>query len=127
MTSEKPKIFIVDNEIEICNFLKDFFDFIGYESVYETDGKKALKKVETIDYDIIFIDLSLDTIPGFEILKKSKSVKPLSEVIVITGFGSEEIILQTLKSGASAFIQKPISFSEIKIQTEQALAKRRFD
>ena len=69
----------------------------------------------------------LDTISGIEILEKSKDIKPLSEVIVITGYGSEKTILQTLWHGASSYIQKPISFSEIKVHTEEALAKLRFN
>ncbi len=127
MPKKKTKIFIVDNELEICNLLKDFFDFIGYESTCETDGEKAYTELEDIDYDLLFVDLMLDTISGIEILKKSKAIKPLSEVIVITGYGSEETILQTLRLGASSYIQKPISFTEIKIQTEETLAKRRFN
>ncbi len=127
MVNDNPKIFIVDNEIEICKLLKDFFDFIGYESIYETDGEKAFAELENIDYDLMFVDLMLNTISGVEILIKSKDIKPLSEVIVITGYGSEKTILQTLRHGASSYIQKPISFSEIKVQTEEALAKRRFN
>jgi len=127
VVNTNPKIFIVDNELEICKLLKDFFDFIGYESTYETDGEKAYAELENIDYDLMFLDLMLSTISGIEILKKSKTVKPLSEVIVVTGYGSEETILQTLRLGASSYIQKPISFSEIKVQTEEALAKCRFN
>ncbi len=127
MNNEKPKILIVDNEIEICKIIRGFFDFIKYESMYETDGEKALDELKNIDYDILFVDLRLDKVSGIEILKKSKSVKPLSEVIVITGFGSDETILQTFQNGASAYIQKPISFTEIKIQTEEALARRRLN
>ena len=123
----RPKIFIVDNEIEICSLLKDFFDFFEYDSVYETDGEKALANLESIDYDLLFVDLRLNKISGIEILKKSKEIKPLSEVIIVTGYGSEETILQSLQYGASSYIQKPISFSEIKIQTEEAIAKYRFN
>ena len=127
MGSGVPKIFIVDNEIEVCNLLKDFFDFIGYESQFETDGRKAYENIESYEYDVLFVDLRLDSISGIDILKRSKKIKPLSEVIVVTGFGSDETILQTFQYGASAYIQKPISFAEIKVQTEAALARRRLN
>lgn len=127
MIEKKIKIFIIDNELEICNLLKDFFDFIGYESRFETDGEKAMEMLEHIEYDIMFVDLRLDPVSGIDILKKSKAVKPLSEVIIVTGFGSEEIIIQTLRYGALTFIEKPISFSEVKVQTEMALARLRFN
>ncbi len=127
MSETKPKIFIVDNEIEICHLFKDFFDFIGYDSFFETDGEKALAGLENYEYDVLFVDLKLETLSGIEILKKSKVVHPLSEVIVVTGFGSEETVLMTIAYGAISYIQKPISFSEIRIQAEEALAKRRFN
>lgn len=127
MQYQKPKILIVDNEIEICRLFKDFFDFIGYDSEYETDGEKAIDRLPSLEYDLLFVDLKLDTISGLEVLKKSKVTHPLSEVIVVTGFGSEETVLRTYQYGASSFIQKPISFSDIRIQTEEALARNRFN
>ncbi|MCE5251655.1 diguanylate cyclase [bacterium] len=127
MKNKKPKILIIDNEYEICNLFKDFFDFMGYDSAYETDGKKALDELESLTYDVLFVDLKLDNLSGIEILKKSKDIHPLSEVIVVTGYGSDETVLSTLNSGALSYIQKPISFSEIKIQTEIALSKCLFN
>ena len=126
MTENKPKILIVDNEIEICNLFKDFFDFLGYNSTFETDGEKVLRELEKYEYDLLFLDLKLDPISGMDILIKSKKLFPFSEVIVVTGYGTEETVLLTMHYGASSYIQKPISFSDIKVQTEEALAKRRF-
>lgn len=127
MENDKPKVLIIDNEIEICQLFKDFFDFIGYESFYETEGEKVINELENLDYDLMFVDLRLNGFSGIEILKKSKQVKPLSEVIIVTGFGSDETILETLLYGAAAYIQKPISFSGVKVQAEEALAKRNFN
>ena len=126
MSENKPKILIVDNEIEICNLFKDFFDFIGYDSTFESDGEKVLRELEKFEYDLLFLDLKLDTVSGIDILKKSKKLFPFSEVIVVTGYGTEETVLLTMHYGASSYIQKPISFSDIKVQTEEAFAKRRF-
>jgi len=127
MAKKKPTIFVVDNEIEICNLLKDFFDFMGFDSQFETDGQKVLRDLERYEYDVLFVDLRLDAVSGIEILKKSRALKPLSEVIVVTGFGTDDTILQTFQYGASAYIQKPISFTEIKVHTEAALARRRLN
>jgi diguanylate cyclase (GGDEF)-like protein len=127
MSRKKPKILIVDNEIEICTLFKDFFDFIGYESTFQTDGELILRELDKMEYDLLFVDLKLDTISGIEIVKKSKKVHPISEIIVVTGFGSEDSVTETLHYGASSYIQKPISFSDIRIQTEQALARNSFN
>ncbi|MFC1511711.1 diguanylate cyclase [Candidatus Latescibacterota bacterium] len=128
MSIGKPKVFIIDNEIEICNLMKDFFDFVGFDSLCESDGDKGFKNLNKIDYDIMFVDLRFNgTVSGIDILRKSKKVHPLSEVIIITGYGSEETIRETLRYGAFAYLQKPISFAEIKVHTAEALAKRRFN
>ena len=128
MTIAKPKIFIIDNEIEICNLMKDFFDFVGYDSITESDGEKGYDNLDNIEYDLMFVDLRFNgTVTGIDILKKSKKVHPLSEVIIITGYGSEETIRETLRYGAFAYLQKPISFAEIKVHTSEALARRQFN
>ena len=127
MGSEDLKIYVVDNEIEICQLFKDFFDFMGYNSTFETNGKKFVEEIESKDYDVLFLDLKLDDISGIEILKESKKVHPISEVIVVTGFGSDETVLSSLKYGAMSYIQKPISFSGIKVQTDLAYSKRNFN
>lgn len=127
MEYNKPRVLIVDNELEICNLLKDFFDFIGFESSIETDGGRVLATMTDLRYDLMFVDLRLDAVSGIDILKASKRLHPLSEVIIITGYGSEETIRETFRNGAFAYIQKPISFSEIKVQAEEAIAKRRFN
>jgi len=127
MSDKNPKILIIDNDVEICNLLKDFFDFIGYDSFFYTDCKKLLRELHNLEYDLMFVDLKLDSISGIEVLKKSKEIHPLSEVIIVTGFGSEETIFKSLHYGASSFIQKPISFSDIKVQTKEALAIHRFN
>jgi diguanylate cyclase (GGDEF)-like protein len=124
---KKPVILIVDNEIEICYLFRDFIDFMGYHSLIETDGEKLLRELDSILYDVMFVDLKLGSISGEEILKKSKMVHPDSEVIIVTGYGSEESALKAMQYGSMSYIQKPISFSEIKVHTEEALAKRRFN
>ncbi|MHB9030725.1 MAG: sensor domain-containing diguanylate cyclase [Candidatus Latescibacterota bacterium] len=126
MERDNPVILIVDNEIEICNLFRDFFDFMGYQSLIETNGDKAINEMESYSYDLLFVDLKLGSVSGVDILKRSKEIHPDAEVIVVTGFGSEETVLRTLLHGAFSYIQKPISFSEIRIQTDQALARRRF-
>lgn len=127
MENDTPQILIVDDEEDICKLFKDFFDFLGYETNYETNGEKVLSELESMSYDVMFVDLKVDGTSGLEILKKSKSIHPHSEVIVVTGYGSDETVLNALHYGALSYIQKPISFSEIKIQTEMALAKKRFN
>lgn len=127
MLQEKPVILIVDNEIEICNLFRDFIDFMGYDSLIETDGEKILRDLDFIKYDVMFVDLKIGSISGVDILKKSKKVHPDSEVIIVTGYGSEETALKAMYFGSMSYIQKPISFSEIKVHTEEALAKRRFN
>lgn len=127
MVRGKPVILVVDNEIEIGNLFRDFFDFMGYESIVETDGEKVLRELAGIDYDLLFVDLKLGAVSGVDILRRSKELHPDAEVIVVTGYGSEETVLKTLLHGAFSYIQKPISFTEIRIQTEQAFAHRRFN
>jgi diguanylate cyclase (GGDEF)-like protein len=125
--SKKPLILIVDNDVENCNLLRDFVESMGYDTIIETDGKKILFELEKIEYDLMFLEIHLDSVSGIDILKKSKKAHPNSEAIIITGHGSEETFFKGMNNGAMSYIQKPISYSEIKFYIDQALAKRRYN
>jgi len=123
---KKHTILIIDDEIEICNILGDFISFMGHNSLIETSGETAYRNLKSYTYDLLIVDLNLGVISGTDILKKSKKIHPFSEVIIITGYGTEEAVQLSMKYGASSFIQKPITFAEVRVRINESLAKYDF-
>ncbi|MEI6438261.1 MAG: response regulator [Candidatus Omnitrophota bacterium] len=78
-----------------------------------SSGKEGLEVFGREDIDILLLDIKLQDMDGLEFLKTVKEKKPACQVIVITGFGSETIAVQSLRRGAIDYLEKPIDFEEL--------------
>lgn len=112
MKSEKS-ILIIDDDLGIRDGLSVLLQkyFITNTAA---SGAEALDTISTTHHDIYIIDLFLGDMSGFDILEKIKQTTPSAVTIMLTGFGSDEDILQAKKLGADEFLHKPISFPRLK-------------
>ena len=107
--NKKSKLLVVDNEIDICNFVKMFFEMRGYEVQTALNGDDALSKLDTYTPDVVMLDVIMRTDnEGLEYLPKVKSKVPGVKVIMVTGVHDDESIEKAKKSGADDYITKPL-------------------
>lgn len=107
-------ILILDDEQGIRNELKDFFDLYDYNVLTAEIPSKAFVILEKNDVDVMILDIQLPEMNGIEVLKRVKTEYPKIEVIMITGHGDQDSILQSLRYGAFDFFKKPFRTFEIK-------------
>lgn len=100
------KIFVVDDDIYYLHLFQQHLLNIGYEqiSLFEngTDCLKALNEKP----DIIFLDHNMDTMSGYEVLKKIKRFDPNMYVVMVSGQEDIKSAVDALKHGAFDYIQK---------------------
>ena len=107
--TKRPRILVVDNEMDVCNFVKSFFELRGFDVVTAFNGDEALKVLEHIHPDLIILDVVMRTEhEGFDYLPKVKKASPSSKVIMITGVDDKESIASAKKLGADDYITKPL-------------------
>lgn len=106
--SIKGKILIIDDEEVIRDVFKRFLSMQGYEFYSASNGVDGLKLIKEVDPDLVFLDLKMPGMDGFEVLKKSKDINKNLPVIILTGHGDLGAAIQTVKLGAYDFMQKPI-------------------
>lgn len=115
----KTKILVVDDEISICEILKDYLDNYGYETTITQDTVTALKLLGEITYDVAILDKNMPDSNsegfegGFEILKYIKRYRPGIQTILITGNASLDSAIRALKLGAFDYITKPFKMEEL--------------
>ena len=117
------KVLIVDDDELARNQLEKELKRQYCETFLAANGEecKAIFTREAID--ILLMDVKLPDINGLEFIKEAKVQRPNCQIIVITGYGSEEIAIQSLRRGAIDYLEKPIKFEELSASLGRAQEK----
>lgn len=102
------KILIVDDDDEFLDELKEFLH--EYSIICAKSGREALslfKKPHLID--LVILDVKLPDMTGTEILKEIKEKSPNVGVIISTGLGNKEVLINALRGNADDFLEKPFT------------------
>ncbi|MGM0603074.1 MAG: response regulator [Bacillota bacterium] len=107
------KILIVDDEKNIRLTLKTALKNAGYEVETAVNGEDGLAKVKEDDFPVILLDMKMPGIDGIQFLQELNNKEIETKVIMITGYGSVETAVETLKLGAIDYLRKPFKPEEI--------------
>ncbi len=103
------KLLVVDNEIDICNFVKSFFEVRGLKVITAINGDEAMSLLVKENPDIVLLDVMMRTeTEGLEFLPKIKQAKPGIKVLMVTGVEDESSIQEAKRLGADDYITKPL-------------------
>jgi anti-anti-sigma factor len=105
---KKMKILVIDDEKPTLSMFKLFLTAYGYDVYTAEDGEKGLALFTRISPDIVFTDIKMPGIDGIEVLRRIRKTGIASEVIIITGHGDIEKVVDALDLDASDFINKPV-------------------
>jgi PAS domain S-box-containing protein len=95
----------------------------GYDVLPAHSGVEGIEIFEKEKPDIVLTDIKMPGMDGIEVLKKVKSIRPRSEVIIITGHGDIDNTIEALQYGASDFINKPVRDEALSIALKRAQDK----
>jgi DNA-binding NtrC family response regulator len=121
---EATRILIIDDEPVIRDLLFDVLSRKGYRVDTAEDGAVGLSKAKANRYSVVFTDIRMPGMNGVEVYKKLKAISPESRVIVMTGYGLEEMIQEALDLGAFADVKKPFDLELIYGLVQRAIASR---
>ena len=97
-----------------------------YEVHTASDGQEALRLIKNKDIDLVTLDLGMPGLSGIDVLKEIKNLKPDTEIIVITGYGTLNNAQEAIRFGAGDFISKPFSVAEIISIVGKSFERRKF-
>lgn len=107
------KILIIDDEKNICSAIKGILEDEGYDCDYSLNYADGFRKLQENKFDVLFLDIWLPDVDGIEGLKEIKRHFPEIEVIMISGHGTIETAVDTIRYGAYDFLEKPLSLERI--------------
>ncbi len=122
---ETPKILIIDDEEVILDSCIQILEGGNYHIATAQDGTTGLKLVEEFQPDLVYVDLKMPGISGFEVLQKTRDFDPTIVVIVITGYATINSAVEAMKNGAYDFLPKPFTPDEFRVITKRGLDNRK--
>lgn len=123
METQKPTVLIIDDETDTLTMFRLFLSSYGYKVLVAEDGYAGLALVTAEKPAIVFTDLKMPGMDGFEVLKQIKKIAPRTEVIVITGHSDMDLVIQALNLDTTDFINKPISPEAVEAALQRAMER----
>jgi len=103
------EILLVDDEPEIIKALKSVLDQKGYNVRVAYNGKDALQIVKEHRPHLVFLDIRMPLMSGLTVLRNIRELDRSIKVVMVTAFGTKEIVGEALRLGAVDFIKKPFT------------------
>ena len=121
----KCKILLVDDEITMVKYLSKRLIKKGFDISTAYNGLDALELMKESNFDVVLLDVLMPGMDGIETLREIKRIKPMTEVIMLTGHASVEVGIEGMKAGAFNYIMKPFDPNELITEINLACEQRR--
>jgi two-component system, sensor histidine kinase and response regulator len=120
----KAKLLFIDDEEIVLDSCAEILADSGFQIATAGNGASGLQMFEEIQPDLVFVDLKMPGISGFEVLDKIHELDPTIVSVVITGFATVNSAVEAMKKGAYDFLPKPFTPEELRLIVRRGLEKR---
>ena len=122
----KQLILVVDDEAPIRDLLSQYFKKRGYEISTAATITEALHGVAELVPDLVILDIALAEGDGLELLESLKASNPSLPVIILTGMGFDEDLLQEARQkGADGYISKTLPLDQLLMEVHRTLKHKK--
>ena len=124
--NSKQQIMVVDDDVAICEFLRMFLDGLGYHGVTVNNAEQAVQQYTVERPEAVIMDVVMPgNMDGLGALAAFKKIDREVPVIVISGQGRTNTVVQAMKLGAFDFVSKPFDEADLESLLAEALRQRR--
>lgn len=121
-TMKTYKILVVDDEVDIVEFIDDYLTGEGYEVIKAYDGVEALDKMRQDRPDLVVLDIMLPGLDGFEVCKQIRADSTIP-ILMVTARGGDVDKIVGLEIGADDYIPKPFNPRELVARVKAILRR----
>jgi len=119
------RILVVDDEQAVRELVRDVLVDDGYDVMEACDGQSAVELGRREQFNLVFCDVKMGRVSGFDVLRAFRELQPQAEVILMTGHGSLEAALEAVREGAVDYICKPFAIDDISAMARAAAERQR--
>ena len=117
-------ILVVDDDDDFRNMIEKELRHMGFETACASGGKDAQTQIANGDIDVVLLDIKMPDMDGVTLLKEIKTRTPSPEVIMLTGHGTVENAIESMKLGAYDYLTKPCQLEELEVTLHKAYEKQ---
>jgi putative nucleotidyltransferase with HDIG domain len=122
---QKEKVLVIDDEDFILQLSRDILTKSQYIVKTASDGNEGIRLLDSDKFDLILTDIKMPNINGLEVIRHVRTSNKEIPIIIITGHGTLDIAIDSLRLGAQGFILKPFTPAELRNAVAEALEKTR--
>ena len=123
--NQKPQVMVVDDDLAMCGFLRSFLGARGYSALTVTNADEAVRRFHADRPSAVLLDVVMPGgMDGLAALAAFKKIDKDVPVIVISGQGRTNTVVQAMKLGANDFVCKPFQDEELEMLIGNALKQR---
>lgn len=125
MTKVKPVILMVDDDAHLLDLIEHHVEGWGLVAERATSAGQMWETLDRVTPNLVLLDIQLDDGDGTELLPLIKERLPEVPVIMITGHGTIDRAVTSIKGGAYDFLCKPLDFDRLEIECQKAIERNR--
>jgi DNA-binding NtrC family response regulator len=122
--SKSPSVLVVDDDPHVVAWLVESLPEEGFRAVGETSAGAALETLESQEFDVVVSDVEMPEMRGTELLRAIQRVRPQQQVVLITAFGSIDLAVEAVRSGAADFLAKPFRIEALVLSLRRTIRER---
>lgn len=120
LSEQQLRVLIIDDEERFTEELVEFLENNDFIATAKNRAQEGLDFLKENTIDLLILDIRLDSgINGIDILKEVKELYPNMEVIVVSGHGDMDTVIEAMRFGAIDYLRKPFRHIDIRISIER--------
>ena len=114
-------IAIIDDEAPILELIGQVGRRMGHDVFLFQTGRDGLLGLERLRPELLIVDLRIPDLNGLQIIQECRQKYPLTQVVMVTGYGSVETAVEAMKLGAFDYLTKPFELDDLQRIMQRAL------
>jgi DNA-binding NtrC family response regulator len=115
------RILIVDDEPAMVEVISNLCRERGHQPFPYSSSEEALEALAKVNPQLVIVDVKMEKVGGFDMLRECREKHPQSAVVMITAYASVETAVEAMKMGAYDYITKPFKIDELQLCIQRAL------
>jgi DNA-binding response OmpR family regulator len=107
------RVLIAEDDPAVASVLEEFLTANGFATSIVRDGRDALDRADSDDFDVVVLDIGLPGRDGMEVLHELRARGRMVPILILTAYGGLEQTVAGLEAGADDYIAKPFDLDEV--------------